>query len=59
MKQKFEYDPWLAELLQGARAEHVTGQLVLHLKNGTLVSADWVLRNVQRKVLDAANKTAY
>jgi|YelNatPaOPRAMG01_1025707.scaffolds.fasta_scaffold00353_59 hypothetical protein len=59
MKQKLEYDPWLAELLQGARAEHVTGQLVLHLKNGTLVSADWVLRNVQRKVLDAANKTAY
>jgi hypothetical protein len=50
MKQKPEYDAWLAELLRGARAEHVTGQLVLHLKDGNLVSADWILRNVRRKV---------
>jgi hypothetical protein len=57
--QQPEYDPWLVELLHKARDLRVTGQLVLHLKDGTLINADWVLRNVRYKMLDMTNKTSY
>ena len=56
---KLEYDSWIAALLRDARAVRITGQLVLHLKDGNVIDADWIVRNVRRKALDVSIKTLY